>query len=114
MPLQTTRAPKVTARAGEVIARSGILDNPYLSALRGFNSVLTAACVLDELEVGVSCMGVIEQAFARISALIGAAVVKRGWVKAEELVHYKLHAQVDERHAEEFFAVVEPHWEDEE
>jgi pyrroloquinoline-quinone synthase len=202
MPLSSTRAPKVTARAGEVIARSGILDNPYLSALRegkmtletfratqeqfffavtffprpmaalvgrirdpamrldilhnlveehgdfreerfhhntfrqflrligsdpdkldqlalspalrAFNSVLTAACVLDELEVGVSCMGVIEQAFARISALIGAAVVKRGWVKAEELVHYKLHAQVDERHAEEFFAVVEPHWDDEE
>ncbi len=80
--------------------------------LRAFNSVLTAACVLDELEVGVGCMGIIEFAFADISALIGRAVVQHGWVKEEELVHYKLHAEIDQRHAEEFFAVIEPGWED--
>lgn len=80
--------------------------------LRAFNSVLTAACVLDELEVGIGCMGIIEHAFAGISAAIGRAVVERGWVSAEELVHYKLHAEIDERHADEFFAVVEPRWSD--
>jgi pyrroloquinoline-quinone synthase len=80
--------------------------------LRAFNSVLTAACVLDELEVGIGCMGIIEHAFAEISAAIGRAVVDRGWVSAEKLVHYKLHAEIDERHAEEFFAVVEPRWSD--
>jgi pyrroloquinoline-quinone synthase len=85
---------------------------PIAPALRAFNSVLTSACVLDELEVGVGCMGIIEHAFAPISALIGRAVVQRGWVKREELVHYVLHAQIDERHAEEFFAVVEPRWDD--
>ena len=78
--------------------------------VRAFNSVLTTACVLDELDIGVACMGVIEQAFASISALIGRAVVANGWVPAEQLVHYKLHAEIDERHAEEFFAVVEPGW----
>jgi pyrroloquinoline-quinone synthase len=78
--------------------------------VRAFNSVLTAACVLDELEVGIACMGVIELAFADISALIGRAVVERGWVESERLVHYKLHAEIDERHAEEFFAVVERGW----
>lgn len=81
-------------------------------ALRAFNSVLTASCVLDELEVGVGCMGIIEFAFAGISAAIGKSVVNRGWVAAEQLVHYKLHAEIDERHAEEFFAVVEPLWDD--
>jgi pyrroloquinoline-quinone synthase len=80
--------------------------------VRAFNSVLTTACVLDDLEVGVGCMGVIEQAFAGISALIGRAVVDRGWVSSERLVHYKLHAEIDERHAEEFFAVVERGWQD--
>jgi pyrroloquinoline-quinone synthase len=79
-------------------------------ALRAFNSVLTCACVLDELEVGVACMGIIEYAFAGISATIGRAVVQRGWVRQEDLVHYALHAQIDERHAEEFFAVIEPQW----
>lgn len=81
-------------------------------ALRAFNSVLTCSCVLDELEVGVGCMGIIEYAFAPISAVIGRVVVERGWVKQEDLVHYKLHAEIDERHAEEFFAVVEPRWPD--
>jgi pyrroloquinoline-quinone synthase len=80
--------------------------------VRAFNTVITAACVLDELEVGVACMGVIEQAFAGISAAIGAAVVARGWLPADRLVHYKLHALIDERHAEEFFAVIEPRWAD--
>ncbi len=82
------------------------------AALRAFNSVLTSACVMDELEVGVACMGVIEYAFAGISATIGHAVVKRGWVRQGELVHYALHAQIDERHAEEFFAIIEPRWDD--
>ena len=81
-------------------------------ALRAFNSVLTCSCVMDELEVGVACMGIIEQAFAGISATIGQAVVERGWIQRDKLVHYALHAQIDERHAEEFFAVIEPHWDE--
>jgi pyrroloquinoline-quinone synthase len=85
---------------------------PLLPGLRAFNSVLTCACVLDELEVGVACMGIIEYAFAGISATIGQAVVQRGWVRQQDLVHYALHAQIDERHAEEFFAVIEPKWDD--
>lgn len=82
-------------------------------AVRAFNSVLTAACVLDEIEVGVACMGIVELAFAGISARIGSSVVERGWVPAERLVHYSLHAEVDGRHADEFFAVVEPLWDSE-
>ncbi len=82
-------------------------------ALRAFNSVLTASCVLDELPVGVACMGIIEHSFASVSAEIGRAVVAHRWIAAEDLVHYKLHAEIDHRHAEEFFAVVEPLWDDE-
>ena len=87
------------------------LDPPRLwPEIRAFNSVLTSACVLDELEVGVACMGVIEHAFAGISAAIGRSVVERGWIAAPDLTHYKLHAQIDERHADEFYVVVEPRW----
>lgn len=78
--------------------------------LRAFNSVLTTACTLDELEVGVACMGIIEYAFADISAILGRAVVSRGWVEPGVLVHYKLHSEIDKRHADEFFSVVEPSW----
>lgn len=83
---------------------------PVSPVLRAFNATLTSACVLDELEVGVACMGIIEHAFAGISARIGHAVVSHGWVSSEKLVHYRLHAKIDERHAEEFFAVIEPRW----
>ncbi|MFP6901226.1 MAG: iron-containing redox enzyme family protein [Opitutales bacterium] len=80
-------------------------------ALRAFNNVLTSCCLMDELEVGIACMGIIEYAFAGISAVIGKAVVENDWVSYERLVHYKLHAEIDERHAAEFFAVIEPAWE---
>jgi pyrroloquinoline-quinone synthase len=83
-----------------------------IAAVRAFNSILTSACVLDELEVGICCMGIIEYAFARISAQIGKAVVDHGWIPADRLVHYNLHAEIDARHADEFFAVVESRWDD--
>jgi pyrroloquinoline-quinone synthase len=78
--------------------------------LRAFNSVLATSCVLDEVEVAIGCMGVIEYAFADISTLIGKAVVNNGWVTAENLKHYKLHAEIDKRHAQEFFAVAGSRW----
>lgn len=82
--------------------------------VRAFNSVLTCACVLDELEVGVACMGTIEYTFADISRVIGDAVVKQGWVPTDELVHYRLHSEIDRKHADDFFAVIEPGWKDKE
>jgi pyrroloquinoline-quinone synthase len=80
--------------------------------VRAFNSVLSASCLLDELEVGVACMGIIEYVFAHVSAEIGRSVCSRGWLNPGSLTHYKLHAEVDCRHAAEFFAVVEPGWSD--
>ena len=55
--------------------------------IRAFNSVLLTACTYDELEVGICCMGIIEMAFADISAIIGKQVVEKNWVKEEDLVH---------------------------
>lgn len=101
---------KFLASVGGQIER--LNEIPVWPAVRAFNSVLTCSCVLDELEVGVGCMGIIEHAFAGISAIIGKAVVDQGWVKRENLVHYALHAEIDTRHAEEFFAVIEPMWND--
>lgn len=80
--------------------------------VRAFNSVLLTACVHDELEVGVGCLGIVEQGFASISAAIGRAVVERGWVPAGRLVHYRLHEEVDERHAAELYRVIEPSWDE--
>jgi pyrroloquinoline-quinone synthase len=75
-----------------------------------FNCALMAACHFEPVEVGTACLGIIELAFADISAMIGQAVVQHGWVPVDELVHYKLHAEIDKGHAADMFAVLEPLW----
>lgn len=79
-------------------------------AARAFNNALMGACVMEPVPTAFGCMGVIEHAFAGISARIGADVVRHGWVAEAELVHYKTHAEIDERHAAEFFQVVQNDW----
>jgi pyrroloquinoline-quinone synthase len=81
---------------------------PMGPAAHAFNSILIGVCTNDELEVGICCLGIIEQAFAGVSEVIGRVVVERGWVSSKDLVHYALHAELDVRHAEDFFAIVEP------
>ena len=54
--------------------QAGITQDPGVHA---FNNVLMAACLTDEIDVAVSCLGVIEHAFAGASASIGKSVVQR-------------------------------------
>lgn len=86
--------------------------DPSGPEVTAFNYILTTACAHDTFEKGVACMGVIERAFADISAVIGQAVIASGWVSTGELVHYKLHAKIDRLHAEDFFSVVAVNWND--
>jgi len=85
---------------------------PPRPPVHAFNSILMSACASDEIETGIACLGIIEYAFASISASIGQAVVSRGWVPSNDLIHYALHAELDIRHADEFFAIIEPRWDD--
>lgn len=75
--------------------------------VRAFNLALFAACGSESPAFALAALGMIEYAFADISALIGRCVVEHGWVKAEELVHYSLHAEIDKRHAGELFEAAE-------
>ncbi|HSU66678.1 MAG TPA: iron-containing redox enzyme family protein, partial [Tepidisphaeraceae bacterium] len=94
-------------------ARDPLADGVKPSAVvHAFNTLLMGACAHDEIETSIACLGVIERAFADISATIGKAVVGRGWVPAGRLLHYTLHAEIDVRHADEFFAILEPRWDD--
>ncbi len=79
--------------------------------VRVFNTTLMGACVLDDYLVGCGLLGMIERMFADISAWIGQGVVRRGWIPAERIVHYTLHAELDVRHAQDFFDVLRPAWE---
>lgn len=79
-------------------------------AVAAFNNTLMGVCLMEPVSLAFGCLGIIEHAFAGISARIGATVVQRGWISEPELVHYKLHAEIDERHAANFFNVVATEW----
>ncbi len=72
-----------------------------------FNLALLGACSTEPPGFALAALGMIEYAFADISALIGRRVVELGWVKPAELVHYSLHAEIDKRHAAELFEAAE-------
>jgi pyrroloquinoline-quinone synthase len=80
--------------------------------VRAFNSTLMTACVFDEVEVGVGCLGAIEYMFAEVSSFIGRAVVRNNWVQQEDLKHYALHEKIDVEHADDFFQLIEGSWDD--
>lgn len=74
--------------------------------IRIFNTALAGATVLDDFLVGVGMLGVIERMFSEISSWIGNSVVRNGWIKESEMVHYKLHEQLDIRHSQDFFDIL--------
>lgn len=80
------------------------------AAVSAFNNTLMGVCLMEPVALAFGCLGIIEHAFAGISARIGSTVVRRGWIQESELVHYKLHAEIDERHAADFFQVVAADW----
>ncbi len=91
-------------------SEAGFEQQPLAPPVRAFNCVLAASCALDALPVAIGCMGVIERAYADISALMARIVIERGWVGKDNLAHYKLHTKLDIQHSQEFFALLEPYW----
>lgn len=78
--------------------------------VKAFNTVLTGACVLDDYLAGVGIMGMIERMFAEISAMIGQGIVQRNWLPEEKLIHYTLHKELDMKHSQDFFEILEKAW----
>ncbi|MEM9802711.1 MAG: iron-containing redox enzyme family protein [Planctomycetota bacterium] len=79
---------------------------------RLFDTALAGAGVLDEFLVSVGMLGMIERMFVDISRRIGRAVVARGWLAADEMIHYDLHEALDVRHSQDFFEVLRATWDD--
>ena len=92
------------------LPRRRVREADESSTVRSFNLGLYGACAAEPTELAFATLGIIEYAFADISAEIGRTVVERGWVEPHDLVHYSLHAEIDRRHAAEFFDSVAPAW----
>ena len=96
----------------ELLARLAGLDDHAIDRrvlwpeVRAFNTTLVGACMLDEWRVGAATLGMIERMFQEMSAAIGGAIVRNGWLPEDRLLHYDLHERLDVRHAHDFFAAV--------
>lgn len=93
-------------------ATDGMSEERESAPVRAFNTSLMGTCLMEPVETAFGCLGIIEQVFAGLSSIIGETVVRRGWIAAGDLIHYTLHAQIDERHAADFFKVVADAWEE--
>jgi pyrroloquinoline-quinone synthase len=78
--------------------------------VRIFNTTLVGACVLDEYLIGVAMMGIIERMFCEISTWVGRGIIDNGWVPREKMIHYNLHEELDIKHSQDFFDILEPAW----
>jgi len=96
-------------RLGDV-SRDDVEARALWPEVRAFNTTLVGAAVLDEFVIGVCAMGMIERMFVDISAAIGRGIVDRGFLTEDRLIHYRLHAEIDVRHSQDFFDIVRPLW----
>ena len=89
------------------LERLGVEPAPEGPEVRAFNLALYGACTCESTALAFACLGMIEYAFADISALIGEAVAANGWIEPAEMVHYTVHAAIDKGHAAQFFGSIE-------
>lgn len=75
--------------------------------VRIFNTTLSGVSVLDDFIVAVGALGMIERMFSDISAWIGQGVIANGWLAEGEMIHYKLHQELDIKHSEDFFKILD-------
>jgi pyrroloquinoline-quinone synthase len=82
--------------------------SPRWPCVDAFNAGVREACTTAPVQSGIATIAVIEDLFTDISAGLGQGIVARGWLAAEEIVHYDVHAQLDRIHADALYASLEP------
>lgn len=95
----------------ELLARLGVSpaeveQRALWPEVRAFNTTLLGVSSLDDTYTALAALGIIEDLFAGISTRIGQGILASGWVAREQIVHYAVHEQLDEQHAEGFYKLL--------
>jgi pyrroloquinoline quinone (PQQ) biosynthesis protein C len=72
-----------------------------------FNAGVREACTNTPEESGLATVAAIEDLFTTISRDLGNAIVNRGWLAREEVVHYNVHQKLDRVHADALYRELE-------
>ena len=91
-----------------LLARLGVTPDdidrrPLWPEVRAFNTTLTGLAMMDDPRTALATLGIIEDLFSGISGELGASIVARGWLPAVDIVHYAVHEELDQEHAEDFY-----------
>ncbi|MBS1149794.1 MAG: hypothetical protein H6Q89_1492 [Myxococcaceae bacterium] len=76
---------------------------PKWACVEAFNAGVREACTAGPEELGLATVAAIEDLFTAISRDLGGAIVKRGWLAREEVVHYNVHEELDRVHADALY-----------
>ena len=89
------------------VSRKEVERRALWPEIRAFNTCLAGVCQQDDLYTALATLGMIEDLFAGISARHSRLIVERGFLPPEEMIHYDLHAELDEDHAEDFYGILD-------
>ncbi len=80
---------------------------PHWPCVDAFNKGVEQACIAAPEEAGLATVAAIEDVFTRVSRDLGKAIVERGWLGQEEVVHYNASETLDLQHAEALYREVD-------
>jgi len=93
------------------LSEETVRSRPSWDDVKAFNASVDRACTERDYRHGAAFMGMMELMFSQISGHLGRSILRAGWLREEELVHYTTHEALDIQHAQDFFSVVEADWE---
>jgi pyrroloquinoline quinone (PQQ) biosynthesis protein C len=89
------------------LTNSEVKHQRSLAAVNLFNRTLNETSKNDYYLKSIAMLGMIELMFSDISHFIGSALIERGWMTSKEIIHYKVHKDLDVIHAQDFFDIIE-------
>lgn len=77
-----------------------------------FNNALMKCSIKNSTFKSIAMMGIIEERYSNISAIIVKEILKKKWISKDRLYHYSLHEELDVEHAQSFYNIIKDGWKD--
>ncbi|WP_141325717.1 iron-containing redox enzyme family protein [Myxococcus sp. AB025B] len=76
-----------------------------------FNTSLAGTACFESVHFAMAVFGMIEDLFGTVALITGESIVKHGWLARDQMVHYPLHATLDNKHADDFYRFLDDAYE---
>ena len=79
-------------------------------AVLEYNKTLIKCSTKKSTMRSIAMMGIIEERYSKISAIIVKEILKKKWISKDRLYHYSLHEELDVEHAQSFYNIIRGGW----